>query len=35
VQAQEVAQTVMWLCSAGAGSVNGQAIGVDGGELAG
>jgi NAD(P)-dependent dehydrogenase (short-subunit alcohol dehydrogenase family) len=27
-----VAQAVMWLCSAAAGSVNGQSIAVDGGE---
>lgn len=35
VQPQEVAQTVWWLCGQGSGSINGQAIAVDGGELAG
>jgi len=29
----EVAQTVLWLCSPGAGSINGQAIAVTGGPL--
>ncbi|MEY3638912.1 MAG: putative ketoacyl reductase [Pseudomonadota bacterium] len=32
IQPDEVAQAVMWLCSAAAGSVNGQSIAVDGGE---
>ena len=32
VQPEEVAQTVLWLCSAGAASVTGQAISVSGGE---
>jgi len=32
VQPEEVAQTVLWLCSAGAGSVTGQAISLSGGE---
>jgi NAD(P)-dependent dehydrogenase (short-subunit alcohol dehydrogenase family) len=32
IQPVEVAQTVMWLCSPAAGSVNGQSIAVDGGE---
>jgi 3-hydroxybutyrate dehydrogenase len=30
---EEVAQTVLWLCSSGAGSVTGQSIAVAGGEL--
>jgi len=30
----EVADSIAWLCSAGAGSVNGQAIMIDGGETA-
>jgi len=30
---EEVAQTVLWLCSAGAGSITGQSIAVAGGEL--
>lgn len=30
---EEVAQTVLWLCSPGAGSINGQAIAVTGGPL--
>ena len=32
VQAEEVASAVLWLASAGASSVNGQALAVDGGE---
>jgi NAD(P)-dependent dehydrogenase (short-subunit alcohol dehydrogenase family) len=35
VQPEEIAQAVVWLCSAGSGSINGQAIAIDGGELAG
>jgi NAD(P)-dependent dehydrogenase (short-subunit alcohol dehydrogenase family) len=30
---EEVAQTVLWLCSSGAGSITGQSIAVAGGEL--
>lgn len=30
---EEVAQTVLWLCSPGASSINGQAIAVTGGSL--
>jgi NAD(P)-dependent dehydrogenase (short-subunit alcohol dehydrogenase family) len=30
---EEVAQTVLWLCSPGAGSINGQAVAVTGGPL--
>lgn len=33
IQPDEVAATVAWLCSAGAGSINGQAISVSGGEV--
>lgn len=33
VQPDEVANTVLWLASAGAGSINGQAIAVAGGEV--
>lgn len=33
VQPQEVADAVRWLCSAAAGSVNGQSISVSGGEV--
>ena len=32
IQADEVAQTVMWVCTEAASSVNGQSIAVDGGE---
>jgi len=35
VQPDEVAQSVLWLCAAGSGAINGQAIAVDGGEQAG
>jgi NAD(P)-dependent dehydrogenase (short-subunit alcohol dehydrogenase family) len=35
VQPEEIAQAVVWLCSAGSGAINGQAIAIDGGELAG
>ena len=35
IQPQEVAQTVLWLCQPGSASINGQAIALDGGELAG
>ena len=33
VQPEEVAETVLWLCSGGAASVTGQAISVSGGEI--
>ena len=33
IQPGEVAATVLWLCSEGAGSVTGQAISVSGGEV--
>jgi NAD(P)-dependent dehydrogenase (short-subunit alcohol dehydrogenase family) len=33
IQPEEVAATVAWLCSAGAASVNGQAISLSGGEV--
>ena len=33
VEPTEVAETINWICSAGAASINGQAIIVDGGEL--
>lgn len=33
VQPEEVAQTVLWLCSTGAASVTGQAISLSGGEI--
>jgi NAD(P)-dependent dehydrogenase (short-subunit alcohol dehydrogenase family) len=33
VTPQEVADAVLWLCGPGAGSINGQAIAVDGGEV--
>jgi NAD(P)-dependent dehydrogenase (short-subunit alcohol dehydrogenase family) len=32
VQPEEVAATVLWLCSDGAASITGQAISVSGGE---
>jgi NAD(P)-dependent dehydrogenase (short-subunit alcohol dehydrogenase family) len=32
IQPDEVAQTVLWLCSSAAASVNGQSIAIDGGE---
>ena len=35
VQPHEVAQSVLWLCAAGSYAINGQAIAIDGGELAG
>ena len=35
VQPHEVAQSVLWLCTAGSGAINGQAIAIDGGEQAG
>ena len=35
VQPQEIAQSVLWLCAAGSCAINGQAIAIDGGELAG
>ncbi|MEN9888842.1 MAG: putative ketoacyl reductase [Pseudomonadota bacterium] len=35
VQPDEVAQSVLWLCAQGSGAINGQAIAIDGGELAG
>lgn len=35
VQAHEVAQSVLWLCTTGSDAINGQAIAIDGGELAG
>ena len=35
VQPEEVAQSVLWLCAPGSGAINGQAIAIDGGELAG
>lgn len=34
VQPHEVAQSVLWLCAEGSAAVNGQAIAIDGGELA-
>ncbi|NDD12336.1 MAG: SDR family NAD(P)-dependent oxidoreductase [Betaproteobacteria bacterium] len=35
VQPQEVAQSVLWLCAKGSDAINGQALAIDGGELAG
>jgi NAD(P)-dependent dehydrogenase (short-subunit alcohol dehydrogenase family) len=35
IQPEEIAQTVLWLCGPGSGAINGQAIAIDGGELAG
>lgn len=35
VQPEEIAQTVLWLCGPGSTAINGQAIAIDGGELAG
>lgn len=35
VQPQEVATAVLWLCNPASGSINGQTIVIDGGELAG
>jgi NAD(P)-dependent dehydrogenase (short-subunit alcohol dehydrogenase family) len=35
IQPHEVAQTILWLCSRQSASINGQAIAIDGGELAG
>lgn len=35
VQPEEVAHSVLWLCAPGSGAINGQAIAIDGGELAG
>jgi len=35
VQPEEIAQTVLWLCGPGSAAINGQAIAIDGGELAG
>lgn len=32
---EEIAQSVIWLCNSNSSSVNGQAIAIDGGELAG
>jgi len=33
VQPQEVADTVLWLCGAGASAITGQSISVTGGEV--
>jgi NAD(P)-dependent dehydrogenase (short-subunit alcohol dehydrogenase family) len=33
VTPEEVAETVLWLCSPGAQSINGQAISISGGEV--
>lgn len=35
IEPQEVAATVLWLCDPASASINGQAIAIDGGELAG
>ena len=35
VQPEEIAQAGLWLCGPGSGAINGQAIAIDGGELAG
>lgn len=35
VQPEEIAQTVLWLCGPVSAAINGQAIAIDGGELAG
>jgi NAD(P)-dependent dehydrogenase (short-subunit alcohol dehydrogenase family) len=35
VQPHEVAQSLLWLCAAGSDAINGQALAIDGGELAG
>lgn len=35
VQPEEIAQTVLWLCGPRSSAINGQAIAIDGGELAG
>jgi NAD(P)-dependent dehydrogenase (short-subunit alcohol dehydrogenase family) len=35
VQPHEVAKSVLWLCGAGSDAINGQAMAIDGGELAG
>ena len=33
IQPEEVAETVLWLCTPGAQAINGQAISVSGGEV--
>ena len=35
VHPEEIAQAVLWLCGPGSAAINGQAIAIDGGELAG
>lgn len=35
IQTEEIAHTVLWLCSPSSDSINGQTIAIDGGELAG
>ncbi len=35
VKPEEIAQTVLWLCGPASAAINGQAIAIDGGELAG